>query len=100
MESQEAPYLRYHEFQQRFLRTDEALRPSDMLSSPEPRDKLVININDDGILLSNVQASVSVQVIDARQITSALEREVSKGRVDKNFDSKICSPFALKNSRP
>jgi hypothetical protein len=71
METQEAPYLRYHEFQQRFLRTDDALKPTDIQGSPKQRDKLVININDDGILLSNVQASVSVQVIDARQTTSA-----------------------------
>ena len=53
------------------------MKPRDHLGSPPTREKLVININDDGILLSNVQASVSVQLIDARQ--TAFERGTAKG---------------------
>lgn len=88
----EEPYFRYHQFQSRFNR-DEILRlsPSNYLS-PGRKEKLVININDDGILLENIDANkVDVQVIDARSSSGRRQRQ----KQAKSEAPIIQSPFHL-----
>ena len=100
----------YAEFQKKFLMNGDLLESAQErkvekygvteFKSPDCRlvDKLVINIQDDGILLTNIDSrQVNVQVIDSRQNsvgrTYTSDRSNSRGRHDQFYSSPTLSPF-------